>query len=541
MAMLRERLEQLKAAWSRMSGTGRLSMLLIGLLIVAMILLVTQEAGSRDMQPLPTRFAATEITKSAAALQAAGIDCEIRGDQIYVAPGKIEGSISVLASNDALSAEFEIDFEQLFTASSLWQSDTDRERRLQQFITRKLEGCISQMQAVRRASVTINFGSKHTLSSVPKGASASVSVQTARNRPLEKATALAIADLLAGAINGLDRKEVKIIDVTNAVSFNLADDSLASGDYIQKLREYEEHFNRNLRELFPYVPGLFVKARVIPNIHSSTIRTRTVDPRAVIPGTMNESSSVLAGGAASGETGVTPNVGTDPNTGSAVAHSNTTSEETISSPIDYGVKEEMTTRVPGEVAEIGAAINIPRSYFVGVAKMQAGGDEKAEIDESKLAAVTEEEKLRIHKLAVGILKPADPNSIVVESYPDFASEGIGGGAGGDVLEAGGSGMDIMAMAREAAPPVGLALLALAALWVLLNLVRRVQPVALPSEAAFAGDGISEAGLTLDSILEGVELEADTIRASKMQEQISSMIKEDPDAMANLVKRWISQE
>ena len=154
MAFVRERLEQLKTAWGQMTGAGRLSMLLIGLLVIAMLLMVTREAGSRDMELLPMRPGSGDVGKSAGALQSAGIQCEVRGDKIYVPAGKTDSAIGILASSDALSAEIQIDFEQLFTASSLWQSDTDRERRLQQFITRKLEACIGQMQAVKRASVT---------------------------------------------------------------------------------------------------------------------------------------------------------------------------------------------------------------------------------------------------------------------------------------------------------------------------------------------------------------------------------------------------
>ena len=57
----------------------------------------------------------------------------------------------------------------------------------------------------------------------------------------------------------------------------------------------------------------------------------------------------------------------------------------------------------------------------------------------------------------------------------------------------------------------------------------------------AEEHVGEAGLTLDSILEGVELEAETIRTSKMQDQISNMIREDPEGVAGLMKRWIAKE
>ena len=86
----------------------------------------------------------------------------------------------------------------------------------------------------------------------------------------------------------------------------------------------------------------------------------------------------------------------------------------------------------------------------------------------------------------------------------------------------------------------LGLFAVVALFMVYNVVRKFKPAEVPAEAA-PTEAVGEAGLTLDSILEGVELEADVIRASKMQEQIANMIKEDPDAVAGLVKRWVSKE
>jgi flagellar biosynthesis/type III secretory pathway M-ring protein FliF/YscJ len=91
------------------------------------------------------------------------------------------------------------------------------------------------------------------------------------------------------------------------------------------------------------------------------------------------------------------------------------------------------------------------------------------------------------------------------------------------------------------PSAGLGLLAVLALGMVWSVVKKIQPVAPPPETVTVAPENMTEGLTLDSILEGVELEADTIRASKMQEQISSMVKEDPESVANLVKRWIVQE
>ena len=111
-----------------------------------------------------------------------------------------------------------------------------------------------------------------------------------------------------------------------------------------------------------------------------------------------------------------------------------------------------------------------------------------------------------------------------------------------VEETGSSFKDgLLASLSSWGPSAGLGLLALLALGLVWSVVKKIQPVAAPPETVTVASENMTEGLTLDSILEGVELEADTIRASKMQEQIASMVKEDPESVANLVKRWIVQE
>ena len=44
----------------------------------------------------------------------------------------------------------------------------------------------------------------------------------------------------------------------------------------------------------------------------------------------------------------------------------------------------------------------------------------------------------------------------------------------------------------------------------------------------------------NATLDGMELDDDAIKAQQMVEQVSTMVKENPDAAANLVKRWLNR-
>jgi flagellar biosynthesis/type III secretory pathway M-ring protein FliF/YscJ len=44
----------------------------------------------------------------------------------------------------------------------------------------------------------------------------------------------------------------------------------------------------------------------------------------------------------------------------------------------------------------------------------------------------------------------------------------------------------------------------------------------------------------NALLDGMELDDDAVRAQQMIGQVSSMVKENPDAAAQLVKRWLDR-
>ena len=41
-------------------------------------------------------------------------------------------------------------------------------------------------------------------------------------------------------------------------------------------------------------------------------------------------------------------------------------------------------------------------------------------------------------------------------------------------------------------------------------------------------------------MDGIEVDTDSVRNQQIISQVSSMVKENPDAAANLVKRWLSR-
>jgi flagellar biosynthesis/type III secretory pathway M-ring protein FliF/YscJ len=65
-------------------------------------------------------------------------------------------------------------------------------------------------------------------------------------------------------------------------------------------------------------------------------------------------------------------------------------------------------------------------------------------------------------------------------------------------------------------------------------------VGLPPAIETASDLIGEADES-DTPMAGIELEEGEVRTSMLLEQVSEMVKKDPEATAKLLKQWINVE
>jgi flagellar biosynthesis/type III secretory pathway M-ring protein FliF/YscJ len=539
MEFLRQRLVQVKASWDQLSTSGRLALALTVALVVALLVIVAHNAGSTDLVVLPTQFKADELPAALSALESQGIRAEARGGQIVVPGDKQSAALAMLAFSDTMP-QSGIDYEKLLGDSGMWTSKDQRDRRWHLFLKQEFERQIAQFPGVRRVGVNITFGSDRTLRSVPEGTSASIVVQT--RRPLDKPLALAMARVVTGAVSGLSVENVHVVDQGTGRSFDLSGDSqVYSDDYVRTVQAYKAHFRKCLLDQFADIRGLKVNVNVVPDLDRETTQTHVPDATKTIEGSIKSRESTTSAGSAASEVGVMPNAGAGVAGGSEAA-ANSDSDEEIGHAVDWGKTDSVLQKTPGAVKEITAAISVPRSYLVKIAELRTGaagdsGGEGAEeppaVDDAAIQAVFDAEKPKITRQAAKVIGAEDESAVDVVWHYDFEPPEAA------LADAGGPGA--MGMIENYGPSVGLGLFAVLALLMVYSVVRKIQPAALPTEGATAAEPVSEAGLTLDSILEGVELEADVIRASKMQEQISNMIKEDPDGVTTLVKRWIAQE
>ena len=91
-------------------------------------------------------------------------------------------------------------------------------------------------------------------------------------------------------------------------------------------------------------------------------------------------------------------------------------------------------------------------------------------------------------------------------------------------------------------------LALVSLFMVSTIVKKgtpqptIIPEVAPRETPRLASGEDIAGIVSDGnpTLDAMEVDDNAIKAQQMVEQVSTMVKENPDAAANLVKRWLNR-
>jgi flagellar biosynthesis/type III secretory pathway M-ring protein FliF/YscJ len=364
------------------------------------------------------------------------------------------------------------------------------------------------------------------------------------------------ASLVAGAQAGLQTKNIHVVvngapqRVTGADD---PDDAIASTIYERREAE-ERRIQQKLAEQFPDIQGLMVSVTVSVDPTSSEKNSSTFGTIQTLDAKTESQSTEQTGGAPAppAEPGATPNVGgtngvanlTAPAAGAAAESSHTTNRESVESK-HYPNREEIRTHMPpGQLAVSGVSVRVPRSHFVRIAKAGAA----AEPEERVVAMKTSEEQQRIRKSLMACSGVTNPAGISVEPYYDempavAAAPGATAASSAVTLALGGHVKEI-----------ALGALALLSLFMVSTIVRKGTPA--PAVAAAPKPRLTDARpapTMLDgrepvagevgegnAMLDGMELDEESVKTQQMLDQVSTLVTQNPDAAASLVKRWLNR-
>jgi flagellar biosynthesis/type III secretory pathway M-ring protein FliF/YscJ len=363
---------------------------------------------------------------------------------------------------------------------------------------------------------------------------------------------LAVANYVVGAVHDMtDRQRVKVIDSTNGRSYRVpSDESAIPADHLELAVQEEQKREQKILKVLSHMQNVLVavtvKLEVFKDRREETTEYDKDKSFTLVTEETSSKSSTSDGSSGGGEPGVVPNTGVSAVAINSASSASRSSDSEETSKLVPGLSGHKTSVVhaSGQVKEVTATVNIPRSYFVAAFKAETGNEEEPEANVLNDFITQQIAKIRPQvRTAIGLAGDADDEKVVIAAYPDLPheqpTEPVQASTGG-----------FIASIMDNAAALGLSGLALISLLLMLLMMRRAassvtvaaeRPSSSGSSQAASGDGERRKGGSIISPLDDMELDEESQRTQKMVEQVTGMVQQDPDAAASLVRRWIGKK
>ncbi|MFI4862157.1 MAG: hypothetical protein ACIAXF_15940 [Phycisphaerales bacterium JB063] len=524
--------------------------LIVSLAIILLLVggIFVKLAAAPQMVPI-SQVAEGGAAQIVAHLDTDGITNELRNGQVYVSVSDEKRAIATLAANNLISQNAYAAFDQLVSSQSWMTTNRQSDQQMRMATGRFLGTVIGEFPGVDHAYVvidkpdTVGIG----LGYVPP--SAMVTVNMKPGGKIDRRMADALISLVRGAVADLPPENVMVIDASNRREFTARDaEGMDAGTQLEHLVAQERMHKQKIEDVLSSFPGATIAVKIVQSQVVSRRENRMAyDSPAVKRESTTEMSTTNV--ARMGEPGVRPNTGASIDGGGATGQETTsnTSETEFSAPLQTLASTESIAG--GTIRLINVSVAIPRSYFVRVFKAQ-NPDAEAPSDE-ELAALIDAEKQKITQLVQPQLvamptegedeeiRPGTINIAMVydQAYLEPVEAGAGGGLGA-------------VMSSGWAPTAMVAGLAVISLVLMLGMVKKATrteempsleelagvPPTLPSDDDLMGE-VDE----MDGGLAGVELEEGELRSRQIAEQISEMVKANPEEAGGLLSKWVGTE
>jgi flagellar biosynthesis/type III secretory pathway M-ring protein FliF/YscJ len=559
MEFLKLQFERARQQWNQLAPSQR--MLAASLLVIMVMTMMWwgSLAGKSELEVLLDQpMSAQELGAIRDRLTTIGIPSRVVGDRIHVAADRRLDALADLTVSHLMPADTRNAFDELAARSNPFWSSRQHDQAQLQAKQAVLAQVIRRFPPVAHATVVIDPTRERGMGGTQP--SATVSMNFRSGERAEAKWADGAADLLTGAVAGLDRSRIKVL--INGVSQRIraaGEESLAgdSGEIRMALQQKaEQHFVSKLQGQFGFIEGAMFSVAVKLELGHKRMREHRVDPKSTVQKPVRDKTSTeetQSGRSGGGEPGMALNqpLSVSSAAGAAGEAQKGTSEVTETDFLVDMNKSDIESFDPGgESAVTHASMLVPRSHFVRTYQRETNTAEKAP-DETILADFIKNrlERWKPHVRAVtGMAKDAEVN---LDVYTDLMPEAV--------MAAPATAGLAMSLVSAHGKEIALGVLALLSLFMVSNIVKKSGPVPALATAGAAVGPAANAVLTPksplalvageevvgevragDALLEGMEVDTEAVRSQEMLKQVEELVGEDPDAAAALVKRWLSK-
>jgi flagellar M-ring protein FliF len=525
--------------------------LLLIVVVVSVGYLFTNEMsgpGSDLMHGVP--ISANQLPSMEAAFGKAKLTgYKIEGTRILVPRGQEAVYMAALADGKAIPVDFStIMDDELNNGDSFgkaFASSKDKEQRRKNLIEKKLGLTISAMQGIELATVLYDADTKPGFNR-EKIITASVAVKPRGSELLDAEQVSKIRYFVAAAIAGLKPESVTISDVNGRTWSGNSENGGGAEDnvYVTLKRTYEQDLKAKILNALSLmnISNVTVEPVVVLDKEKYS-RTHEIkrDPKTVPVRQLDQSTTRSQDSA--GPAGRPGLAAQQPNTPAALTGNSGGSREE-----EEQSKSEIQSLAGGseiESEKVGltpklarVSVGIPVSYFKTVWQQrnpaEAGKEQKAP-DQAVLDQIRTEETAKIQKHVAQLLPPSegvdDPTQLVtVTAFQDIP---------GKEIPAPSAAQSAMAWFGEYWKVLGMIGVAFFSLLMLRSFVRAVPSApearAMPKLATMA---VNEEASEEPTATVAPRLKRFTSGPS-LRDELSSMVKDDPDTAANILRGWIS--
>ena len=495
-------------------------------------------------------FTSDQIRQAQAELAVVGVKTKVDQDRILIRGNDDDRQRwqAFLAQRGALPRDTSLGYASLIKDASVFVSDQEQRWRQNRGLETEISAVLRRFQGIRDANAFVDKPQKRGLGRVKSGARASVHVTLDPGDTLDRKRVAAIANFVAGAVEGLDVADVRITDGSQYYRPPNPENNLGN-DLLERQRAQEDHYTRMIYDQLEYIEGLVVNVRAKLRDTDERTEKKELGPPAVLKET--EKSEETSSAAVATGPGVQPNRGaaiSAPSPGAA----STKSESTTDLSGERNQTRTSTVKPAGFVERLTASVSVPRSYLEQVYRQQQSTDEDQTVPADQVDALAAVELPKIRDTVKTLLQANNDDQVVVALYYDMVPSVQAGSPVGS--------SEFITMAKDYGPRAGLALLAMASLFFVMRIAKKAQSSVVaaksaPLAAAGAGPGGDESEIfplgggpitvgeaeEMHSAIVGQEVDEGLVRSQQIVDQISQLVKEDADSAAGIIQNWLKDE
>lgn len=284
MDKVNDALEALKAKWSELSRLVKIAIVLGIISLFAIIGTVYYMNTRVEYSVLFSNLSEADAGTISQDLDSQNIKYKLADDgkTIMVDKTKVDQYRIDLAVDNKLPSSSK-GFE-LFDSANMMTTDEDRKIMYQRALTGELENSIAALDDVDKAKVNLTIPKKDNVfdNSTSGKAKASI-VLTLKGTSISKDAVQGIVALTTGAVQGLDKKNVRVVDQTGRIlnkneEDDASDSSGATGKYMKLKSQYEKQMEKKITGLIEPVVGKGkVKASVNVDLNFDAVEKKVTN------------------------------------------------------------------------------------------------------------------------------------------------------------------------------------------------------------------------------------------------------------------------